>query len=57
MSRSGVPGNGALHLLAGVAAAGLSHLVVPVRHSGDFLVRAVLWTVLSALLLDVLFAA
>lgn len=57
MSRTNAPANGAAHVLAGVAAAGLSHAVVPVRHSGDFVVRALVGAALSLVVLALLSAA
>jgi hypothetical protein len=49
--------NAVLHLVAGAIAAGVSHVLVPIRSWFDYVVRAVVGAALSALVLSALRAA
>ena len=46
-----------LHVVAGAVAAGVSHILVPIRNWFDYVVRAVVGALLSALVLSALRAA
>lgn len=46
--------NGALHVVAGAVAAGMSHILVPIRNWFDYIVRAVVGAFLSAVVFSVL---
>ncbi|HTW10370.1 MAG TPA: hypothetical protein VME46_22895 [Acidimicrobiales bacterium] len=49
--------DGVLHIVAGAIAAGVSHILVPIRNWFDYVVRAVVGALLSALVLSALRAA
>ena len=46
--------NGALHVVAGAVAAGMSHILVPIRNWFDYIVLAVVGAFLSAVVFSVL---
>ena len=57
MPKTNPPNNGAVHLVVGAVAAGVSHALVPVRNWIDYIVRTLLGAFLSALALSALRAA
>lgn len=57
MANSNSSTNVALHIVAGAVAAGVSHILVPIRNWFDYVVRAVVGAFLSALVFSVLRAA
>ncbi len=57
MSNSNSPTNGALHVVVGAMAAGVSHLLVPVRNWFDYLVRTLVGGLLSAVVFALVRAA
>ena len=57
MSNSNSPTNGAHHVVVGAMAAGVSHLLVPVRNWFDYLVRTLVGGLLSAVVFALVRAA
>ncbi|MDA8046972.1 MAG: hypothetical protein M0Z30_17335 [Actinomycetota bacterium] len=57
MSNSTSSTNGAIHVVVGAMAAGVSHLLVPVRNWFDYLLRALVGVFLSAVALNLVRAA
>jgi hypothetical protein len=57
MSNNNSPANGALHLVVGAIAAGVSHALVPVRNWFDYIVRTMVGAFLSAIAFTALRAA
>lgn len=57
MSNNNSPANGALHLVVGAVAAGVSHALVPVRNWFDYIVRTMVGAFLSAIAFSALRAA
>ncbi len=57
MPKTNPPNNGAVHLVVGAVAAGVSHALVPVRNWVDYIVRALVGAFLSTLALSALRAA
>ncbi len=54
MPKTNPPTNGAVHLVVGAVAAGVSHALVPVRNWIDYVVRTLVGAFLSALALTAL---
>ena len=57
MPKSKSSTNGTVHIVVGAAAAGVSHILVPVRNWVNYIVRTLVVAFLSALALTVLRAA
>lgn len=57
MPKTNPPTNGAVHLVVGAVAAGVSHALVPIRNWVDYIVRSLVAASLSALALTALRAA
>ena len=57
MSNSNSSTNGALHVVVGAVAAGVSHVLVPVRNWFDILLRALVGAVFSAIVFTLVRAA
>ena len=57
MSNSNSSTNGAIHVVVGAMAAGVSHLLVPVRNWFDYLVRTLVGAFLSAVVFTLVRAA
>ena len=57
MSNSNSSTNSALHVVVGAMAAGVSHLLVPVRNWFDYLVRTLVGGFLSAVVFTLVRAA